>query len=87
MKAKQNIKNCLQCIHFLKQNIYHYNKKGVIYDVENVMKCTRLNITILPRKSEEKSNEDTFIPNKCVQAIYFEESPKINIEKVICRDV
>ena len=80
-------RNCLKCTHFLRKVIYQYTKNGSIASIDQVMKCTKLNIIIQPKNSEEKDNESRFIPSKCYQGIYFEEAPKVNVEKIICRDV
>ncbi len=80
-------KNCMKCAHFLRQVVYEYTKSGSIASMRRTMKCTKLNMVIQPRNSEEKSNEEFYIPSICYQGVYFEESPKINVEKVICRDV
>ena len=66
---------------------YQYNKNGFIIDLHQTMKCKKLNIIIQPRNSEAKDNESRFISSKCYRGKYFIPAPKINIEKIVCRDV
>jgi hypothetical protein len=80
-------KNCLKCAHFLRQVLYQYSKNGSVIDVQQVMKCTKMNMVIQPRNSEEKSNESYYIPSKCYQGKHFTEAIQPNFEKVVCRDV
>jgi hypothetical protein len=80
-------KNCLKCVHFLRQVVFEYSKTGTIINMERVMSCTKLQMKIQPRNSEEKENESIYIPSKCHQGKYFKKSEEINIENIVCRDV
>lgn len=80
-------KNCLKCVHFLRQVVFEYNKAGTIVNMDRMMICTKLQIKIQPRNSEVKENESLYIHNKCHGGKYFKKSEEINIEKVVCRDV
>ncbi len=83
-----SVKNCLQCKHFFRRMVFEYHKeKKYIINVYHEMGCNKLNIKFMLRNSEEKENENKFVQNKCFNAKYFEEIPKINIYEIVKREV
>ncbi len=81
------MKNCRMCIHFVRRTHFVYDNYGTVKTIKNVIKCDKMNIPIELKRSEEKSNEDVFIPNKCKNARHFKKLPDINIHDIVLRDL
>lgn len=81
-------KNCLKCVHFYSKMVFEYhNELRYITKVNRVMGCYKLGIEFKFKNSEEKNNEKKYIANKCINAKYFKQIPKINIEEIIVKEV
>ncbi len=69
------VKNCLQCVHFVKRFTNQYSKCGFIMNVDSQYYCDKLKIQIFLKNSDEKKNENKMIPSKCENGKYFKELP------------
>lgn len=64
-------KNCLKCIHFARKVIYEYTPKGYVSNITSTFHCDKLKLNIPQKLSEEKRNEEFYIPSRCHQGEFF----------------